>query len=921
MELITKIKLLLLIIVSVGSLVMLYFWLDKRKNRTNLKAQAQFKIPTDKVRKVVLDNGMTVLVFKKESNPKVLVQIAYNVGSSVEESGERGLAHLLEHMIFKGTEKLSEGDIDAIARKYGANFNAFTSNDMTSYYFETNKNNWKPFVQILADCMQNTRFDEQHLASEIKAVIQELKMLKDNYWRLMLLKACELVFPPNHPYHTPVIGYKEDLLSLSAENLKKFYQKYYQPERATLFIVGDVDIDEAINLAREQFEHIPNKKTPERTQELPMLMQELVTNRTRQYEDVARDMIGFYWSIPGAKSSDEILSSAIADLLGRGEGSRLYRVLVDEKKYATAVYVSPLKFMDAGIFLIYIEPVEGKSAQCREVVEYEITTMIKKGVTHAELTRMNKYQSRTFFEKMESLEDFTDSWIRSFFATGDELEIFKRVEKYSKITSEQVQSFMQHHLDPFLMNQIELVPLPEDKKELRIKLKKMSDTIDQKILSRYVRTAPVEAVRFVHQIAEPEPLEFVFPKTDKVIELENGLKIFVKQRDNAPLISVNISFKDGTYFDTAQEGIAVDLMMNMLMEGSKEYSKKELVDFFESYGASYEFDHNGARLEMLSQDFETLTTRLIKILRTPLFEQDTCEKTKTIFVHNFERSKDSAQAVAMRLLFSTVYKHHTFSWSFDDAITQVQRITVQDLVDLHKKHMVAENLVVSIVGDFDLDQMETLATKIFSELPAGSRFVYDLRGGMFTPQEHIDHLMLRDQVILILGQPSSVDIYNPDLVPLKLLNTICFYSLGSRLYQLREQSGLFYSAFGRFAGKAAKIHGIDYVGAVLSPDKVAVAEEQIRAMVKHVSEHGVTEQEMKSARQLYLKDLIDAVSDNRAVAHMFCYLEEMELSQDYYDNVLERIQTMELADLNTIAKCYAHTHDMARVRVGRIEGK
>ncbi|MFH1643816.1 MAG: pitrilysin family protein [bacterium] len=151
------------------------------------------------VKKVVLENGMTVLVFKNTSVPKVLVQVVYDIGSYVEQEGERGLAHLIEHMIFKGTDKLAEGDIAAIANKYGATLNAFTSNDMTSYFFEVDKNNWQQFVPILADCMQNSRFDEQHLASELFTVIQELKMYKDNYQAVAWEKISELIFPSNHP--------------------------------------------------------------------------------------------------------------------------------------------------------------------------------------------------------------------------------------------------------------------------------------------------------------------------------------------------------------------------------------------------------------------------------------------------------------------------------------------------------------------------------------------------------------------------------------------------------------------------------------------------------------------------------------------------------------------------------------------------
>ena len=177
----------------------------------SLPAHDTLPVPEDKITKVVLDNGLTVLVCNQGTAPKVLVQIAYDVGSAIEQEGERGLAHLLEHMIFKGTQKMAEGDIDAIARKYGADFNAFTSHDMTSYYFETDANNWQPFLPILADCMQNARFSDQHLASEVKAVIQELRMYSDSHWHVMLDHAFTTLFPANHPYHHPIIGYKEDL--------------------------------------------------------------------------------------------------------------------------------------------------------------------------------------------------------------------------------------------------------------------------------------------------------------------------------------------------------------------------------------------------------------------------------------------------------------------------------------------------------------------------------------------------------------------------------------------------------------------------------------------------------------------------------------------------------------------------------------
>ena len=345
----TKIKMFLILALIAAAGFAVYWLLLRGRYSSTSRSRSFFTIPVDRVKKAVLDNGMHVVVFSNPSLPKVLVQIAYDVGSYVEENGERGLAHLVEHMIYKGTNTLSETDIDSIARKYGAHFNAFTALDVTSYYFETDKNNWKPFLPILADCMQNARFDPDHLASEIKAVIQELKMYKDDYWRTMILKACELIFPPNHPYHTPTIGFKEDLLSLKPENLKNFYKKYYRPDRATLFIVGDVNLDDAIAEANKHFASIKADQSSV-VKPFPMIIPELVTNHTRYFEDVTKEQMGFYWVIPGLKSNTEHVASALETLLGGGQSGRLYRLLVDEQRVASSVYVKSAKFMEAGIF-------------------------------------------------------------------------------------------------------------------------------------------------------------------------------------------------------------------------------------------------------------------------------------------------------------------------------------------------------------------------------------------------------------------------------------------------------------------------------------------------------------------------------------------------------------------------------------------
>ncbi|MFA6527098.1 MAG: pitrilysin family protein [Candidatus Babeliales bacterium] len=918
MELFTKIKIIVLCICAIALILAHFRKKTKRPLVAPHKDAPHFEVPHDKIHKKILKNGMTVLIYTTPKIPKVLVQIAYNVGSSVEGAGQRGLAHLIEHMIFKGTNTLTEGDIDAIARKYGATYNAFTSADTTSYYFETNKDNWKPFVHILADCMQNARFDTEHLSSEIRTVVQELKMGKDNYWRMMFLKACEVAFPPNHPYHTPVIGYKDDLLTLSAKNLKHFYKSHYCPQKATLFFVGDINPEDAFALAEKHFEPITSDLQPT-DPHFPKMYPELITHHVKIYEDVSKDQVMLYWAIPGLKDRSEIISSALEIILGNGQCSRLHRLLVDEKKIAASVSVSAHKFTHEGLLCIFIEPLKNKLNDCIQLVRTELSDIARQGVWPDELLRAHKYKSRTFYERLDSPAAIVSQWIKILFATGNEYEMFSRVNHYGAITPTQVQSFAKTYLDPFLMNIIQVIPLPHDKKDQRADIKKQSDAFDATIIKKYTRTSPLEAPAFVHELPAPQLINFAFPHPDKVYTLKNGLTVVLYHDNTSPLIHMDLAYKNA--FDTEQTlaSITADLMMHMLIEGSTAHNKNEIVSFFENLGAGYSYARDGASLVALNSDFDLATQEFCKVLTTPAFPKAVLDKLKAIYISSLQRSKDSSRYVAFELLRNTLYGQHPYQWTTDQAITSIKKITRQQLIALHKKELNPANMVLAIVGDFDPATIEKLVANTFGKLPQGHALKNNFPDPVFTPATTIDTYMLRDQAILLLGEPCPVTVHHKDFLPLKLLNAACFTSLGSRLFRLREEKGLFYTAFGGLASRSSNVPGITYTGALLSPENLEKADDMIRTMIDDIGDHGITQEELDGARQMYAKKMVDRVATNAAIAGTLCYLASMHLPYDYYDATLKRLKTLPLEQVNSIASKHLGSADMARIRVGRIQ--
>ena len=307
--------------------------------------------------KYKLDNGLTILVRPTKHVPKVSIQLWYGVGSKDEKTGEKGLAHLIEHMIFKGTKKLSESDINLITNKLSGTCNAFTSYDYTGYLFDFPSHHWHESLPIMADCMRGCTFKQEFLNSELKAVIQELKMYKDNFVSSLADEMITAIFA-DHPYHYPVIGYKHDLWNLSRDSLLNFYKKHYVPNNATLIVVGDVSEEDVLEKTKESFGKI--QSNPDYKDESFYVRTDLISKSVTLCRDVKQPLALYAFTVPGSKEKRDYAMDVINCVLGLGKDSRLYKKLVDEHQLATNVETFVYDLFDRGVFFIFAQPREEK---------------------------------------------------------------------------------------------------------------------------------------------------------------------------------------------------------------------------------------------------------------------------------------------------------------------------------------------------------------------------------------------------------------------------------------------------------------------------------------------------------------------------------------------------------------------------------
>ena len=286
----------------------------------------------------VLDNGMQVIVVENHRTPVVTHMVWYRIGGADEPMGQSGLAHFLEHLMFKGTETVPSGEFSKRVKSWGGNDNAFTSWDFTAYFQTVPKDKLNDVMTMEADRMINLNFDDEDALTERDVIVQERKQRTDSNPSAQLSESMRAALFVNHPYARPIIGWDHELQKLSPKGGREFYKAHYGPDNAILIVAGDVKAEDVFTMAAQHYGVIETGKTEPRPQwpEVPFTYgQALVTH---QHSSVQQPVWRRLYRLPGAKQNyDDYLAFAVLeDMLG-GNTGELYQALVVDQELASAV--------------------------------------------------------------------------------------------------------------------------------------------------------------------------------------------------------------------------------------------------------------------------------------------------------------------------------------------------------------------------------------------------------------------------------------------------------------------------------------------------------------------------------------------------------------------------------------------------------
>jgi len=399
----------------------------------------------------LLKNGLRVIIKEDHRAPTVAHMVWYKAGSIDEVNGKTGVAHVLEHMMFKGTKNLKPGEFSKKVAEVGGRDNAFTSKDYTAYFQQIEKSHLSKMMALEADRMENLRISPEEFAKEIQVVMEERRLRTDDNSQALVYEQLMAAAYVSSPYRNPIVGWMDDLKSLTYQDALDWYQNWYAPNNAVLIVVGDVVPEEVLALAKKYYENIPSKKIQERKPQNEI--QQIGLKKINIKVPAENADIHMAWKVPKLEPKDlEYIEpyalSVLSAILDGHSNSRLNRKLVRDQRIANSVSSSyDLNGRGPQLFSISATPTKNTGIDALEKNIRKILIEVKEsGVTDVELNRVKSqllssqiYKRDSIFAQameigMSEMEGF--SW----------RDLDKIIANVQRVSSKDIQSVIQKYL-------------------------------------------------------------------------------------------------------------------------------------------------------------------------------------------------------------------------------------------------------------------------------------------------------------------------------------------------------------------------------------------------------------------------------------------------------------------------------------------
>ncbi|WP_224242246.1 M16 family metallopeptidase [Hyalangium gracile] len=831
-----------------------------------------------------LSNGLTV-VFEEQHAAKVAAfQVWVKAGSADERPDQAGLAHLHEHMLFKGTERRGPGEIARDVEAHGGEINAWTSFDQTVYHIVIASQFARMGLDILGDAVRHSAFDREELAREIEVVCEEIKRSQDTPSRRASRDLFATAYQV-HPYRRPVIGTEESVRSFSREKVLEFYHRYYSPRNLVLSVVGDVREAELRGWVEEifggdwgrPFEGLaPRPSEPAATQRRLLLRE----------DDVKEAHLHLSFGIPRADHPDVPALDVLAMLAGQGEASRLAVEVKRKLNLVNEIHASAYTPRDPGLFSASLTLPAANARRALEETTRALAELRAQPVSADELDTVKAILEAEAVYQRETVQGMARKMGYYQSAMGG-LEAEERYyEAVARLTVEDVREVAERYLRFDRAVVTGLLPPGTD----------FSAAQAEELLDAVAHEAPtVRPDRKVRRPAKGAALRVVPSRssTGEIVQetLPSGARIVVREEHGVPLFAMRAAFLGGLRYETPANNGLSTLLGRSLTRGTRTRDAEEvtqLVDAFAgSLGGLGGRNSVGMRGDFLSKHFEQAFRLFAECVTEPTFPEAEVARERRLLLQDILTREDKPSGLAFDLFNKTLYRSHPYRLHALGEHGPVEAMGPEALRAYHAAYMDPSQLTLSVVGDVKVEEVMALAREYFGKPRGGAKPapVVPVDAPPEGPRQE-KRVLARAQAHVVYGF-MGMRLNDPRRHALEVLSMLLSGQGGRLFVELRDKRSMAYSV------SSFTVEGLDpgyfaaYIGT--SPEKVSDAVEAIQKELTRVCEERVPEVELARARLHLIGTNEIGLQRNASRAGLLaldtCYGMKLENFLHYSDNI------------------------------------
>jgi zinc protease len=810
-------------------------------------AAPQLVTSVEGIKEYKLPNGLRVLLFRDASKATITVNVTYLVGSVSESYGETGMAHLLEHMLFKGT--MRHPAIMKELQDHGAQFNGSTAWDRTNYFetFDASDANLDWALGLEADRMVNSRVAKEDLDSEMTVVRNEFESGENSPTRVLFERVLATAYLW-HGYGRSPIGSRSDIENVPIDRLQAFYRKFYQPDNAVLIVAGRFDEAKALDMIAKDFGSIPK---PSRKLEARYTVEPVQDGERevtmRRVGDIQVLMAAYH--APAGEHPDFVPLQLAADVLADAPAGRMYKALV-EKGLAAEVDVDTLQLKDPGaVIFVAVVPTDKSLDAARTAMFATIDDLKQHPITNEEIERA-KNNALSGFERMMNNSQSVALQLSEWAAIGDWRLLFLDRDRARSATAEDAQRVALQYLkpsnrtvglfEPGMPDRSEIPPAPN--------------------VAKMLEGYKGDAARSEGEEFDPSPANI--DKRTTRVQLPGGVKLVMlpkETRGDAVNAAIRLNFGDERSL-RGQRGIA-PLTAEMLMRGTTEHTRQQIEDDLAKRQSRLNVGGGGgsvtASIVSTRKELGAVLDLALEVLQKPAFPASELETLRGEELAGLDSAKSEPQAIVVRAFNRQWNPYPQDDVRYTPTIEEERQfltgVGVKNLRDFHQSFYGASNAEVVVVGDFDADAVRKLIAEKLDTWKSGKPYAevtspYPADKNM--PAERTFDTPDKENAFFLAGMPIAMTDGDADFPAMVLGNYILGSGASSRLFsRIRGREGLSYGVGSQFSAPA-KSNGARFaVTAIAAPQNAAKVEASFRDELTTILKDGYSDQEVAAAKQ------------------------------------------------------------------------